>query len=64
VLGPEHPDTAQGLNNLGSVLAAQGRYADAEPLYRRALAIWEKVLGPEHPDTSTGLNDLAVVLAA
>jgi len=27
----------------------QGRYAEAEPLYKRALAIYEKALGPEHP---------------
>lgn len=28
---------------------AQGRTTDAEPLYRRALAIGEKAPGPEHP---------------
>ncbi len=27
----------------------QGRYDDAEPVYRRALAIVEAALGPEHP---------------
>ena len=37
----------------------QGEYAEAEPLYRRALAIREKALGPEHPDTAHGLNNLA-----
>ena len=31
----------------------QGRYADAEPLYKRALAIDEKALGPDHPDVAT-----------
>ncbi len=31
---------------------AQGHYAEAEPLYRRALAIWEKALGPEDPDVA------------
>ena len=38
---------------------AQGRYADAEPLYQRSLAIWEKALGPEHPDVAQSLNNLA-----
>jgi tetratricopeptide (TPR) repeat protein len=37
----------------------QGRYADAEPLYKRALAIREKTLGPDHPDVAQSLNNLA-----
>ncbi len=36
-----------------------GRYADAEPLYERSLAILEKALGPEHPEVATSLNNLA-----
>ena len=28
---------------------AQGRYAEAQPLYERALAICEQALGPDHP---------------
>ena len=38
------------LNNL-ALLYPAGRYAEAEPLYKRALAISEKALGPEHPDS-------------
>ena len=30
----------------------QGKLAEAQPYFARALAIWEKVLGPEHPDTA------------
>ena len=37
-------------------------YREAEPLYRQALAIRQKVLGPEHSDTATSLNNLAVLL--
>ena len=48
--GPQDPRLATTLNNLGEVYRAQGRYAEAEPLYKRALAIREKALGPEHPD--------------
>ena len=44
---------ATGLNNLVMLYHAQGKYAEAEPLYRRALAIWEKALGPEHPNVAT-----------
>ena len=52
-LGPDHPDVAQSLNNLAELYQAQGRYAEAEPLYKRALAIREKALGPDHPDVAT-----------
>ena len=49
-LGPDHPDVAVSLNNLGELYRAQGRYAQAEPLYKRSLAIWEKVkLKPRVP---------------
>jgi hypothetical protein len=36
----------------------KGRYADAEPLYQRSLAIREKALGREHPDVAPTLNNL------
>ena len=38
------------LNNLAVLYQSQGRYADAEPLLRRSLAICEKALGPDHPE--------------
>jgi tetratricopeptide (TPR) repeat protein len=38
---------------------AQGRYVDAEPLYKRSLAISEKSLGPDHPGVATSLDNLA-----
>ena len=63
-LGPDHPDVATSLNNLAELYQAQGRYADAEPLYKRALAIHEKALGPDHPDVATSLNNLAVLYQA
>ena len=50
---------ASSLNNLAGLYADQGRYAEAIPLYERALAIKEKVLGPEHPDVALSLNNLA-----
>jgi hypothetical protein len=37
---------------------AQGRTAEAEPLYKRALATTEKALGPDHPNVGTALNNL------
>jgi tetratricopeptide (TPR) repeat protein len=61
-LGPDHPDTAQSLNNLAGVLHDQGDPTGAHGLYERALAIREATLGPEHPDTAWSLNRLATVL--
>jgi hypothetical protein len=49
-LGRDHPDVAQSLTSLAVLHRSQGRYADAEPLYQRSLAIYEKVLGRNHPD--------------
>jgi tetratricopeptide (TPR) repeat protein len=42
-------------------LYERGRYAEAQPLYERALAICEKALGPDHPDVTTSLNNLAAL---
>ncbi len=39
----------------------QGKYAEAEPLYQRALDIWEQQLGPEHPLVAYALNGLAIL---
>src|SRR5208283_5631638 len=39
-----------------------GRYAEAEPLSQRALAIREKALGPEHPDVASTLENYASLL--
>ena len=41
----EHPELAKYLNNLANLLGDTGRYEEAEPLYRRAIEIGEKVLG-------------------
>jgi hypothetical protein len=38
------------------------RYADAEPLYKRALTICEKPLGPEHPDTAQVFKNYATLM--
>ena len=42
---------ATSLNNLAELYQAQGKYAEAEPLYQRALAICEQQLGASHPTT-------------
>ncbi len=52
---------AASLNNLAAVYRAQGKYAQAEPLYLRALGIYETALGPEHPDVATSINNMAAL---
>jgi tetratricopeptide (TPR) repeat protein len=53
------PEAARLLNQVGFYLFGRAMYAEAEPLYRRSLAISEKALGPDHPHVATGLNNLA-----
>jgi len=64
VLGRDHPDVARSLNNLADLFERQGHYADAEPLYQRAVAIRERALGSDHPDLWTSLNNLAFLYQA
>lgn len=58
-LGPEHPDVATCLYDIGLLYRLQGRHEKAEPFYRRSLAIREKVFGLEHPDVALTLECLA-----
>ena len=43
-------------------LSNQGKYDDAEPLYKLALAIRRETLGPRHPEVARILNNLAFLL--
>jgi serine/threonine protein kinase len=45
------------LNNLGSLYEEQELYSEAEPLFQRALVIWESTLGPDHPDVGIALHN-------
>ena len=57
-----HPDTASCYNNLAVALSDQGKYAEAEAMYRRALAIHLKALGEGHPEIVMSYNNLAETL--
>lgn len=52
---------ARSLNVLALLYKAQGKYSEAEPLYKRSLTIKEKALGPEHPLVATTLRNLAAL---
>jgi len=43
------------LVDLGEAAQNQGKYAEAESLYKRAIAAYEKTRGPEHPDLARAL---------
>jgi tetratricopeptide (TPR) repeat protein len=52
------------LNEIAVYHRARAAWAEAEPLFERALAIGEKTLGPEHPDAAIRLNNLAELYRA
>jgi len=56
--------TAEGSETLARQLQAQGKFIDAEPLLRRALAIRERVLGPDDPSVADSILKLARLLGA
>jgi CHAT domain-containing protein len=57
--GHDSVSVANPLNELARLYDNQGRYADAELLYRRALQIWEK--DKNDRSVATALNNLAVL---
>src|SRR5688572_6302960 len=47
--GMQDPRLGTTLDSLAQLYVAQGRYAEAEPLYVRAQQVWEASWGPHHP---------------
>jgi len=62
--GPDHPNVAAGVNNLGNVLQDLGDMEGAKKMFERALAIDEATYGPDHPDVAISINNLGSVLKA
>jgi Flp pilus assembly protein TadD len=61
LLGENHPDYAESLNNLALLYDLMGDSAKAEPLYLQSREILKKVLGENHPLYATSLNNLAAL---
>lgn len=57
-LGPLNPDLANTLNNLGVVCEINGKPAEAERCFRRALDIATDVFEPDHPFIATSRQNL------
>ena len=49
------------LNNLGELYRTEERFAEAEPLLKRSIAIREKTVGPDDPDIVLALSNLAAL---
>jgi tetratricopeptide (TPR) repeat protein len=58
VYGPEHPEVARMLGNLGNVQHELGKREAARTSLQRALAIFERFYGPDHADTSRARSSL------
>lgn len=56
-------DLASGLNTLGGVYLNQDMFAEAEPLFKRSLAIYDKLPNGKQRDIArgNGINNLAVL---
>jgi hypothetical protein len=63
-LGPNHPDLANTLNNLGVVCERTDNPIDAEHYFRRAYTIATATLAPDHPFVATSRKNLHDFCAA
>ena len=61
-LGAEHRLTLASVNDLATLLHEQGRFDDAEALYRDVLAAARRLFGDDDPLTLTTVNNLADLL--
>lgn len=62
VLGEDHWDTLQSLNDMGLLLQAESKPDEAEPYLRRALEKRSRVLGEAHSETLHLVGALAGLL--
>src|SRR6516225_5850532 len=58
--GPDAKETANALSNLALAYNYLARYIEAEPLFRRAIEIRERVLGKDDASVATDYNNLAI----
>ena len=62
--GSNREEYSKALHNMAWLYAKQGRHAEAEPIYREALAGLERTLGSDHPAITNTLEDLASALGS
>ena len=63
----DHTETGDEIIDLagksGTCLEYEGRFREAETMYRMVFGHRGRVLGPKHPDTLSSINNLALVLS-
>jgi serine/threonine protein kinase/cell division protein ZapA (FtsZ GTPase activity inhibitor) len=64
VLGEEHRDTLESINDMGELLQVQGKLTEAEPYFREALAKRRRVLGDDDRDTLHSIRNMGMLLDA
>jgi serine/threonine protein kinase/tetratricopeptide (TPR) repeat protein len=62
-LGPEHPETVGGMNDLAIILLQSGRSAEAQKILEEAVAVKRRTLGPEDKGTLHAMTNLTIALA-
>jgi tetratricopeptide (TPR) repeat protein len=63
LLDDDDPRTMLDAAAYAGVLDGLERYEESEPIYRRALAVFERAYGPEHYEVATTLHNMAAALA-
>jgi Tfp pilus assembly protein PilF len=64
IVGRQHPDTLDSINNLAQSLWRQGKNTEAESLYQESLKWRLALFGENHPRTISSLIGCSVVAAA
>jgi CHAT domain-containing protein/tetratricopeptide (TPR) repeat protein len=62
IFGPETPYTTEVMNDLADCLQIQGRYAEAEPIFREVLRIDRGLHRGPHSDVALDLHNLGLLL--
>ena len=60
--GEENPQTLDELHHLGTTLEGEGKWQDAENVWREGLAAWRERSGNEDANTLYALRDLGITL--
>jgi tetratricopeptide (TPR) repeat protein len=63
-IGPQDPKVALSATNLANCLRQQGKLAEAESFYKKAIEVKEKAFGPLHHELIGVLENYAKMLRA
>ena len=59
-----HANLAQSLNNLAALYQHQGKWSEAEPLFKDALDMRRRLFKGDHSSLATSMNNLAALYEA